>query len=177
MKKEFSFYEIVGLIIPGSVLLFSLNFIISDIYGKQVIDFSSFSESIVFIFLCYGLGHLIQGMGNIFEFVLWKGYKGMPTKWLMEKNRFGNNLLSDNIMKKVNNKWSSQFGAELGNDYDRVIYNYLFDRNKTSRIDIFNGNYSLLRGLSISFLILTIICLPTYGFKITLILFLWLYWQ
>jgi len=160
MKKEFSFYEFVGILVPSAILLFLVNLIISFNYGIKIIDFNEIGETTIFIIICYGFGHILQAIGNIFESIIWFLYGGMPTNWLTKKNRFNNFLFETDFNQKVLDKTKLKFGDGI-KDYGRITYNFLFIKEKTNRIDLFNGNYSLLRGLAVSFLVIVII-IPFY---------------
>jgi len=167
MKKEFSFYEFVGILVPSAILLYATQLIFEFTHQKQIIDFSKFGETVIFIIICYGVGHILQSLGNIFENILWFIYGGMPTKWLTNKNRFGKTLFENPLNQKIEEKVKQKFGDGI-KDYGRLTYNLIFQKEKTARIDIFNGNYSLFRGLAISFLLITIMCGYYFNWKITL---------
>jgi hypothetical protein len=92
----------------------------------------------------------------------------MPTKWLTTKNRFGNLLFDQAQNQKISDKVKQKYG-EGEKDYGRLVYNFIFQKEKTARVDIFNGNYSLFRGLAISFLFLSIICGYYFDWKVTLV--------
>jgi len=113
MKKEFSYYEFVGLLVPSVIFLYSAHLIYQFVQDKQIIDFSKFGETLVFIVICYGLGHILQALGNFFELGLWKIYKGMPTKWLTSKNRFGKTLFAKPFNNSVKEKITQKFGDDL----------------------------------------------------------------
>jgi len=72
--------------------------------------------------------------------------------------------LNIKIVDKVKQKYGEGF-----KDYGGLSYNTLFQNGKTTRIDVFNGNYSLFRGLSISLMLLMILCFYLFGWKIGLI--------
>jgi hypothetical protein len=168
MKKEISFYEFVGIIVPSITFLYFIQFIFEYVYQNQIVDFGTLGETIVFLVICYGFGHLLQALGNFFEFFLWFVYGGMPTKWLNNKNRFGNTLFDNPLNKQILDKVLHEFGDGIS-DYGRLTYNTIFLRDKTFRIDIFNGNYSLFRGLSVSFLLISIVCWHFFNWEIGLI--------
>lgn len=153
MKKEFSFYEFVALIVPSCVLLFGGYLLLKFYKQFEIIDFSKLGETIIFIIVCYGVGHLIQSLGNLFEKLIWFVYGGMPTMWLSKPNRFKKTLFEQQLNQDILQKVQSKFGNKY-NDYGRLTYNLIFQAEKTGRIDIFNGNYSLFRGLSVSFILL-----------------------
>jgi hypothetical protein len=168
MKKEYSFYEFVGILVPAVILLYGGQLIYEHVHQKQIVDFSKVGEAAIFVVVCYGVGHLIQALGNIFESILWFIYGGMPTNWLMKKNRFGKFLFEDAQNQKISDKVKQKYGEGI-RDYGRLTYNFIFQKEKTARVDIFNGNYSLFRGLAVSFLILSITCGYYFDWKMTLL--------
>jgi hypothetical protein len=168
MKKEFSFYEFVGIIVPSAVFLYTTQLIIEFVYQKPIVDFSKVGETTVFVIVCYGVGHILQSLGNIFEGVLWFIYGGMPSKWLTKENRFGNKLFSNPLNQTILDKAKQKFGDGIS-DYGRLVYNLIYLKEKTARIDIFNGNYSLFRGLAISFLLIIIMCGYFFSLYVTLL--------
>lgn len=169
MKKEFSFFEFVGIIVPSTILLFFLNYILSKVYNLSVVDFSKLGDSLIFIIIAYGFGHILQGVGNYFEWLLWLIYGGMPTNWLTKPNRFGNTLFQTKEREKLLAKIYNEFDEEPYKDYGRLIYTKLFTKKLTDRVDIFNGNYSLMRGISVSLLLLFFLCTYYFSWKIALL--------
>lgn len=158
MKKDFSFYEFVGLVVPACIFLFGGYLILKFYKQIQIVDFSKLGETVIFIIVCYGVGHIIQSLGNLFEKLIWFIYGGMPTKWLSTPNHFKKTLFEQSLNQDILQKVQSKFGTKQ-KDYGRLTYNVLYQSGKTGRIDIFNGNYSLFRGLTISFLLLAgIVC-------------------
>jgi hypothetical protein len=173
MKKDLTFYEFVALIIPSVVLLFSVNFILTLQGNKSFFDFSNIGESVIFLCFSYALGHIIQGIGNIFENLLWKCYGGMPTKWLLKPNRFKERILDINMIEKIKEKIEKDYGSISNEtDYGLIIYDKLFQKKLTERIDIFNGNYSLFRGLSITFIILFVYLIFDKNHEFALVCFI-----
>lgn len=157
MKREFSFYEFVGILVPSVTLLFFTNTMLQ--FGQKIVlfDFNKFGDSAIFIVICYGLGHILHSLGNLFETVLWKAFNGIPTQWLTKKPRFGQTLFDEDETDKIKEKVFLKFGEVKEKDYGRIVYSWLFNKNLTARIDIFNGNYSLFRGLSTCYFVLTVL--------------------
>lgn len=172
MKKDLTFYEFVGLIIPSVVLLFSMNFILTLEGHKSFFDFSNIAESVVFLCFSYALGHIIQGVGNFLENLVWWFYGGMPTQWLLKNNRFNKRLFEQSITESIKTKIESEYGTINNNtDYGMILYNKLNQKKLTDRIDIFNGNYSLFRGLSVTFIILLTYLFIDRNFEFGLVCF------
>jgi hypothetical protein len=132
MKKEFSFYEFVGILVPGVTLLFFSEIIIELGYNKTIIDFSKFGESIVFLIIAYGVGHILQAVGNIFEILFWKIFGSMPLQWLTKKNRFVIKLFDLEQTEKIKTKIFQQFGEKSSKDYGRDVYNWLSLKEKVT---------------------------------------------
>lgn len=161
MKKEFSFYEFVGILVPGVTFLYFTEIILEISVSKKVIDFSKIGESFIFLIIAYGFGHILQAIGNLFESILWNIYGGRPTNWLTKENRFKTKLFSSEINERIKGKIYSNLEEVKDKDYGREIYNLLsLKENITEkRIDIFNANYSLFRGLTVTFYGMTILTL------------------
>lgn len=162
MKKEFSYYEFVGLIIPGILLMYFGNYMIKDQLGIEVFDTGSVGDSVFLMVIGYALGHFIQALGNYIEGIIWYLYGGIPTTWLM-KPKLQQRLLSTLEAERLKNKLTLYFKKYEDRDYGRDVYNILFIKGLTSRIDIFNANYSLFRGLTVSLLILAILASLYYN--------------
>jgi len=171
MKKDFSLYEFAGILIPSVTLLFFSEVIIEHSFDLKIIDFSKLGESIIFLLIAYGIGHILHGLGNFLELLLWKLLGGMPTSWLTKKSRFGQRLLDDFETKKIVEKIYSEMGEAEEKDYGRLIYTKLFSKGLTSRIDIFNANYSLFRGLTVAFILIGFLSSSLLYWKYSLIPF------
>lgn len=158
MKKEFSFYEFVGIIVPSVILLFFVEYILETVYRITLFDFSKIGESVVFVVVGYGLGHMLQALGYGLEKILWWFFNGKPSNWLYftPKSKF-QTLFDSKTKEKILSKIHNKFGKSDNKNYAHNIYVLLFHKKLTDRIDIFNGNYSLFRGLSIAFIISTIL--------------------
>lgn len=168
MKKEFSFYEFVAVLVPSAILLYAVQLILEYAYQKQIVDFGKIGETAIFVIICYGVGHIIQSLGNFYENIVWFVYGGMPAKWLTHKNKFNNYLFEQSLNQRIVEQVKNKFGDDI-EDYGRLTYNLLFQKDKTKRIDIFNGNYSLFRGLAVSFLIITALCLYYLTWQLSLV--------
>src|ERR1051326_8688435 len=92
MKRDFSFYEFVALLVPACILLFGCHLLLKFYRHIELINFSEVGETVVFIIICYGIGHIIQSIGNLYEKLIWLLYGGMPTSWLAKPNRFKESL-------------------------------------------------------------------------------------
>jgi hypothetical protein len=145
----------VGIVIPGSVFLFGLLLFFPVLQPVLTKDGVSVGELGIFVLLSYAAGHLIAGIGNAAESFLWGLVGGMPSDWV---TRTQTPLLSvpqvDLLEKKVQTRLGIIVGKIRGLDpkiwwpISRQIYADVAKNGKAERIDTFNGNYGLNRGLA-----------------------------
>jgi len=168
MNKNFSFYEFTGIITPSVILLYFLDLLLKKCYSEPLFDFSKLGESVVFFIIAYGLGQVLHSIGNLLENAIWLVFNGKPTNWLTKAPRFSLKLFDAGETKKIIDKLHQEFGKVEGKDYGMLAYSKVYSQGKSERIDIFNGNYSMFRGLSVSFMILAIgmlwLCLGWWAF-------------
>ncbi len=107
---KLTFYEQVGIIIPGTVLLFGLLFYIPMLRELLAKDGVSVGQFGVFVLLSYAAGHLVAALGNAIETMMWKPLGGMPTDWV---TRADQTLLSPQQVNIVEDKVRSMLGLPL----------------------------------------------------------------
>ena len=162
--KKLSFYEQVGIVIPGSVLVFGLVLLepkLQVVFAKDGITVGGFG---IFVFLAYASGHLVAALGNLLEFCMWGLLGGMPSNWVVDEK---SPLLSDQQISLLKNALHSRLKinvpvvgmakAEWNKVYQLLYRDVL--ANKASRAETFNGNYGLNRGLAAATLALSILVL------------------
>lgn len=161
--EKLSFYEQVGIVMPGAVFLFGIMFYrpeLRDIFAK---DSVSIGGVVVFLIISYAAGHLLAAFGNLIETMYWKWKGGMPSNWIVgPKPR----LLSPTQITKVEELTATRLGltpppfAGLSEDswfpIFRQIYSDVEKHGKSGRGDMFNGNYGLNRGLCAATLALAV---------------------
>lgn len=170
--KSFDLYEFTSLILPGSIVLYGLGLLYPELKLITEKEFSV-GDLGLFVILAYAVGHIIQGFGNIIEWIWWK-ISGKPTDWIrtgkgdllsshqvaqLEKDipkKLGlQNVTSFKISKHLSDKdW---FGIT------RQIYAAVAGAGRSNRIDIFNSNYGLCRGMTAGMLLLAIMSVIKLG--------------
>lgn len=161
--KSLTFYEQVGIVIPGSVFLFGLVLI----YPDFKLAFSSESISIggfgIFLVLSYACGQLIAAVGNILETIYWFFRGGMPSYWVLGGKP---KILSSSQLMKIQSLINHRYNAGLilstttNSEWKNTFWQIFCDvekHGKTERIDTFNGLYGLNRGLFTATLLLGLI--------------------
>ena len=105
--NKLTFYEQVGIVIPGSVFLFGLLLFFPVLQVVLTKDGVSVGELGIFVLLSYAAGHLIAAVGNAAESFLWGLVGGMPSGWVTKTQT---SLLSgpqiDLLEKKVQSRWA-----------------------------------------------------------------------
>lgn len=161
--EKLTFYEQVGILIPGALFLSVLLVIVpgADVYlSTKDISIGTFG---VFLIVAYASGHAIAAVGNLLETMWWKLWGGMPTDWVIYRRDWVlNHLQKEALHKAVNaafghsiNKVEGLQGKEW-RPIGRQVYRYALSLN-ASRIETFNGNYGLNRGLAAALLTLAIV--------------------
>ena len=149
MKKEFSFYEFTGTVIPGATLILGLAFAHHPLRDFLVGDKFGAGHLGLFLVASYIAGQLVQGIGNLLEKVLW-AFRGMPSTWI---RRAKPPYLSDTQTKRLREVLTTLLGHEVGplqnldaracHGITGQLYAKLEKEGRAQRIDIFNGNYGL----------------------------------
>ena len=110
MMNKLSFYEQVGIVIPGALLLFGLAFyvpVLRDVLGKDGISIGGLG---VFVLISYAAGHLLAALGNGIEGIYWRCRGGMPSNWIIGSRP---RLLSLSQIERVEALVASRLGLTL----------------------------------------------------------------
>ena len=152
--KKLTFYEQVGIVVPGSVFVFGLLLFFPVLQTMLTKDGVSLGGLGIFVLLSYAAGQLIAAIGNLAESILWHFVGGMPTDWMTKTHT---TLLSSAQIDLVEKKLEERLGITAkvrGLDQkvwwpiSRQIYADVAKNGKPDRIDTFNGMYGLNRGLA-----------------------------
>lgn len=161
--NKLTFYEQVGIVIPGSVLMVGLLFYFPALNALVAKDGVTLGQFGIFLLLSYAAGHFIAALGNLLESVLWWLFGGMPSDWVTKQQ---SSLLSTQQIAALETKVASRFGVNvtlpgLGRKVwwpiSRQVYADVGKNGKVERIDTFNGNYGLNRGLSAACVALAVV--------------------
>jgi len=161
--NKLSFYEQVGIVIPGSVFLFGVMFYVPALRDVLAKDGISIGGLGIFVIISYAVGHLLAALGNGIENLYWRWKRGMPSSWIVGPSP---RLLSSSQIGKIQALTASRLGlsvapfAELTESgwfpIFRQIYSDVERHGKAGRGGTFNGIYGLNRGLSAATLALAV---------------------
>jgi hypothetical protein len=168
--KQFSFYEYAGIIIPGAFALFGLFFVIPELHTLFARDGFGIGDLGLFVLVAYAAGHLIAAVGNLLEWAWWTPQGGMPSQWPIKANQtliagLQRDRLAGHIQARLGVRIPSVqgLGPREWQPITRQIYADVAASGRAARIDVFNGNYGLLRGIAaaaLSVALLSIILAP-----------------
>ena len=82
MMRKFDFYEFVGIVTPGMLLLVGVGLVWPDSTKKLVGQDLSLGDFGIGVIVAYALGHITQAIGNGIEKLWWLVRCGMPTDWV-----------------------------------------------------------------------------------------------
>jgi len=171
--RKFDFYEFAGILSPGAVVLFGLSQIIPGMRESFSGTEYSLGDFGIFIILAYVAGHLTQAIGNILEKIWWIK-RGMPTDWIRTRHK---QLISEQQLEQVPGKIETilsldriksieSLGRKSWIGVTRQVYAAVASAGKAGRIDTFNGNYGLHRGIASALILVLITQLVVNGYDI-----------
>jgi hypothetical protein len=120
----------------------------------------------LFLLISYAAGHLAAALGNIMEACLWQVGGGRPSNWIIkDKNRLLAPEQIDSLEMLIKQRLRLDIPPVRGMDpkqwfpISRQIYADVMSHGKSAKIDSFNGNYGLNRGLAAALLALVLLSL------------------
>jgi len=169
--KEFNLYDILGVLAPGMVVTVGLMTIFPEISPVLAKEGVSAGELGFVILISYVVGNLVAGLGNFLENGYWRLRGGWPTE---QANRSNGKILEAREIESVQEKLRSQrvIGQsetlkDLGRKdwwaITRRVYVGLAAKGASRRIDIFNAQYGMNRGIAAGFLVLIALLLVQSG--------------
>lgn len=158
--KRFDAYEYVGVIVPGSVVVF-VSVQLFPTLGPALTGSLSLGDFGLMLILSLVVGHLLQAFGNGYENIVWRIAGGMPTTWPAQE---GKSLLAESQIKRLETRLKEDFDARLedlgdGRGMARELFVRVRCHGSIDRIETFNRSYGLLRGIASAFLVSAILVL------------------
>jgi hypothetical protein len=138
----------------------------------------SVGELGLFVLIAYAAGHLIAAIANALEGLFWSILGGMPSDWVTRDPPAPLSTEQvENLRAKIGTRLNVTLAKIAGLDrkkrwpISRQIYADVAKNGKPDRVDTFNGNYGLNRGLSSACLVLTVVALAHMHWMIAVGLF------
>jgi hypothetical protein len=161
-QSTFTRYEMVGVIIPGASLLLGLWWLFpGSVHGLEWKDISLGGLGI-FVVASFCAGHVLQAPANIVMDAVWR-FTGRPT----ERMRSRGVGLADSQVAKIPPQVESVLGLTVKEDADESqwrgvvaqIAGTVASQGRDARMESFNGNYGLFRGLTSALIVLCVAAL------------------
>ena len=160
--KEFNLYDILGVLAPGAVVTVGVMTIFPDTIQVLAKDNLSAGDLGFVILISYVIGNLVAGLGNFLENGYWKLRGGWPND---RAHQSDGKILGAREIAALQEKLRNQrlIGpAEIltgleSRDWraiSRRVYVGLAARGASRRIDIFNAQYGMNRGIAAGFVVL-----------------------
>lgn len=155
---KFDPYDYIGVILPGSAVLFAAMVAEPEfrgLFGKGGLDVAGLG---LFLIMSFVTGHIVQSFGNLIEYALKRVPGGNPADTLLSKMQ---EIIAPEQRAKLAEKLKADTGAELdGMDsaswvaIRRQMYASLPKGTARERLESFNRTYGMLRGMSAALLII-----------------------
>lgn len=158
MSVSFDYYDFKAVIIPGTFTLFWLFKLFPDFITPVSADIS-FGTFSLFTLLSFVTGHIIHSFGQIFEKCFWRIFNGIPTDWV-----FGccKKIITDKQKGSLGKKMKILLNEDIrtvSKENYRIVVKQIYQKIQTTgnihKLNIFNANYGLQRGLAVSCIILS----------------------
>lgn len=171
--KPFSKYDVIGVMTPGALLLLLLGLHTIKSF-KEISDLSIGGLGLLSI-LCFVIGHIVQSIGNLIEWFYFRFF-GKPTIQLLRK-RFGG--LASNQIVALEKQIATRYGfrnfkveKQTKKTWPPIIRQIISDvstQPNAERLESFNSNYGLFRGLLAAVLIAIPVQITMNGLHIPLL--------
>jgi hypothetical protein len=169
--KDFNLYDILGVLAPGVVVTIGLMTIFpetSPVLAKE--NFSAGELGFV-ILISYVIGNLVAGLGNFLESGYWRFRGGWPTD---RAHQSDGKILEAREIEALQEKLRNQrvigqvetLKDLAGKDWWAItkrVYVGLAAKGASRRIDIFNAQYGMNRGIAAGFVVLIVMLLFQSG--------------
>jgi hypothetical protein len=172
--KDFTLYDVLGVLAPGTVVTVG----VVTLYPETAVlltqkDFSIGDFGLI-VLISYVAGNLVAALGNLIEIPYWKMRGGNPTD---RARKSSGNVLTSREQDAVQDKLRGveMIGAQeeirslkTGDWWSlgRRIYSYVEARAMIRRIDVFNAQYGMNRGIAAGFVALIIMLIIRSGFTL-----------
>jgi hypothetical protein len=152
--RSLDFYEFVGIILPGSVLLTAVGLLLDAGPAEQFLNPNAIGNTIVYLVMAYSAGHIIAAIANLLEQPYWELWKGMPTDWPITRPQRNESAPSKLAVERLCGEHCKSGDIDTWRRMVRQARSIVYSQNRGARLHVFNGNYGMFRGLFVAELII-----------------------
>jgi hypothetical protein len=160
--KELSLYDMLGVLAPGAVVTVGIVTLFPESAAVLANKSLTVGEFGIVLLASYVVGNLVAGLGNFLERAYWKVRGGNPTDCAI---RTGCTIIQarehQSLQERLQTKRLIQADEHLTDlqprdwkGITRRMYLDLESRKATRRIDLFNAQYGMNRGIAAGFIAL-----------------------
>jgi hypothetical protein len=160
--ERLSPYDFTGILVPGATVVFAILLCIDQVKLASALESVSVGGLGLFGVLAYVVGHVVQAFGNLVEWAWWFR-RGLPTSWLRhgkpalwnahQHERIIAALIHFGIVPDRDSLQSLTKSAWRGTTAE--VYARVAAAGRAGRVDVFNGNFGLHRGVAAGLLLAT----------------------
>lgn len=166
----FDFYETVGIVIPGAIALVGAAAVSPTLDRWLLSGAISLGDFGLLLMLSYATGHLVHGVGNMLEALVYRGFGGSPSDW----PRLGREgILSQSQCNRLVHRLRERDFIPVSSlrdiseaDWRGIVIELAAmtrATGQTRRLDSFNRTYGLLRGLAAALLLVLLFLVASSG--------------
>jgi len=171
--RQFSLYDIVGVLAPGTIVVVGLAVLYPSIGGVLVHSHLSGGELGLVVLLSYVVGNIVAGLSSLLERPYWALRGGIHTVRAQENN---GKILSVEEFECLQTKLRTARilnGAETIGDIEadrwwgitRQVHAFLEGRKLTDRVQLFNAQFGMNRGIAMALLIILTMTIARFGIQ------------
>lgn len=159
MTSRFSFYDFLGYIIPGAILLLAVIYWAESVLEFDLVTVGSISgvgQTTLFLIVAYLVGHLMQAFGRRFEVretERWGGY--FSVQFLRPDDTFYTDDFKGKLLDAIHTTFGLAPLADPPDDEARdrrlqemfaICYTYVIQRGIAQHAEVHNATYGFFRG-------------------------------
>ena len=145
--RAFDFYEFVGILLPGAMLLMAVGYTFNIDLLSSVLIPTSFGGLGAHVLIAYVAGHLLQAVGHSFDSVYWRIWKGMPTDWPITRTESNRYPMAKESVVTLCHTSSSELNLDSWRSLVARVRSTVYACGRAGRLQVFNGIYGMFRGL------------------------------
>lgn len=160
--KELSLYDILGVLAPGAVVTVGIITLFPEAAAVLANKNFTVGEFGIVLLVSYVVGNLVAGLGNFLERAYWRMRGGDPTDCAIKKDGMlihprEHQALQEKLQAKQLIRTDEHLADLHPRDWKgitRRMYLELENRKATRRIELFNAQYGMNRGIAAGFIVL-----------------------